>query len=84
MTRLLLSLIPLVLAACAAAPAPQPGTTAANDDDASCRRETQIGSAISKSSCRTASQRAADRAGVDEMAQAVKNHPGQSPMPGGK
>jgi hypothetical protein len=70
MTRLPLLLIPLVLAACAAV---------------NCQREDQIGSAIPRTHCRSASQRAADRAAVDEMNQALKNHPGQSPMPtGGK
>jgi hypothetical protein len=83
MTRLLLTtLIPLALAACAA---PQPDGTQAQGQDVTCQRETQVGSMIPKSSCRTASQRAADRAAVDEMNQAVKNQAVQSPMPtGGK
>jgi hypothetical protein len=82
MTRLPLLLIPLVLAACAA---PQPEGTLAQGDAVNCQREDQIGSAIPRTHCRSASQRAADRAAVDEMNQALKNHPGQSPMPtGGK
>lgn len=82
MTRLLLLCIPLMLAACAA---PKPEGAVAQGDDVVCDRETQVGSMLPKTRCRSATQRAADRAGVDEMAQAVKNHPGQSPMPtGGK
>ncbi|MFG6488574.1 hypothetical protein ACG04R_17940 [Roseateles sp. BYS78W] len=83
MTRLLLTLLPLALAACAA-PEPNTTTTTAQADDTTCQVETQVGSIIPKKQCRTASQRAADRAAVDEMGQALKNHPGQSPMPTGK
>jgi len=81
MTRLLLPLIPFVLAACAATPKPD-GTSAQGD---TCERETQVGSMLPRSHCRSASQRALDRAGVEEVNQALKNHPVQSPMPtGGK
>ncbi len=82
MTRLLLSLIPFALAACAAAP--KPDAVAARGDDTSCRRETQVGSMLPSTQCRTATQRAADRAAVDEMNQALKKQAVQSPMPGGK
>lgn len=82
MTRLLLTtLIPLVLAACAA---PKPEGAQAQGDNVTCEREVQVGSMIPKSSCRSASQRAADRAAVDEMGQALKNKAIQSPMPNGK
>ena len=63
-------------------PDPEEGAVA-QGDDVVCDRETQVGSMLPKTRCRSATQRAADRAGVDERAQAVKNHPGQSPMPTG-
>jgi hypothetical protein len=81
MTRLLLTLISLVLVACAAPPKPD----AATAQDTSCKRELQVGSMLPSVQCRTAQQREQDRIGVDATAQALKNHPAQSPLPtGGK
>ncbi|NCT82913.1 MAG: hypothetical protein GXC94_07205 [Comamonadaceae bacterium] len=80
-SRWLLGLLPLALAACASAPKPE--TAAAQGDAVSCKRETQVGSMLPSTQCRTAMQRAADRAAVDEMNQALKKQAVQSPMPGG-
>ncbi|MFG6458766.1 hypothetical protein [Roseateles sp. BYS96W] len=81
MTRLLL-LAPLLLAACAAT-APDDNKQA-QEDGVTCRRETQVGTSIPKSHCRSNTQKAADRAAVDDMTQSIRNHPGQSPMANGK
>lgn len=71
------SLFALALAGCASAPT----TTAANDNSVTCERETPTGSMLSKSKCRSAEQKEADRAGVAATAEAIRN---QRNLPPGK
>lgn len=78
MKRLLLTLLPLALAACASAP---PAGQQAADNGTLCERETPTGSMLAKSKCRTAEQREADRAGVAATAEAIRN---QRNLPPGK
>jgi len=86
MTRLLhlapLFVAPLLLAACAAT-APN-GDKQAQEDGVSCRRETQTGTIIPKSHCRSNAQKAADRAAVDDLSQSIRSLPGQPPTGSGK
>ena len=82
MKNLFLScLLALGLAGCASAPTPAGETVAANDSDVYCERETPTGSMRPKTSCRSAEQRAADRAGVTATSEAIRN---QRNLPPGK
>jgi hypothetical protein len=82
MKRLLLPLVPLVLAACASTPPAGPqAATGATDKGTVCERDIPTGSMLSKSTCRTAEQREAERAGVAATAEAIRN---QRNMPPGK
>ena len=73
MKRLLLSLIPLALAACAAAPTEKDVALAAADKDTICERETRTGSNFSKLNCRTAEQRKADQEAVTRQEEGRRN-----------
>ena len=75
MKRLLLPLISLALAACAAAPAQKDVTvaSAADKDGTICERETLPGSNFSKNVCRTAEQRKADREAVNRQGEERRN-----------
>lgn len=73
MNRLLLSLIPLFLAACAAAPPQKDLALAAADTDTVCERETRTGSNFSKASCRTAEQRKADQEALTRQGESRRN-----------
>ncbi|MGM9485476.1 hypothetical protein ACS5PN_30085 [Roseateles sp. NT4] len=77
---LLSSLFALALAGCASTPAPTTNT-AANDGGATCEKEVSTGSMLSKSRCRTAEQREAERAGVAATADAIRQ---QRNLPPGK
>lgn len=82
MKRLLPPLLPLVLAACASTPpANQQAAASAADNGTVCEREIPTGSMLSKSKCRTAEQREAERAGVAATAEAIRN---QRNLPPGK
>ena len=79
-------LLPLLLVAtalvgCAADSATKDATAASNGSDVYCERETPTGSMMSKTTCRSAEQRAADRAGVTATAEAIRN---QRNLPPGK
>ena len=67
MKRLLLPLIPLALAACAATSADKPKDVAMAplDKDTVCEREMRTGSSLPTTRCRTAAQREADRREVE-------------------
>jgi hypothetical protein len=64
MTRLLLWLPTLALAACASAP---PTGAAVAADGVSCERETRVGSSLPTTRCRTAAQREAERAAAQRV-----------------
>lgn len=70
---MLLPLISLALAACAAAPAQKDVTVAAVDNDTVCERETKTGTNFSKLRCRTAEQRKADQEAVTQQGEARRN-----------
>ncbi len=66
---LLSSLMALALAGCASAPAT---TTAANDNSVICDKEVPTGSMLSKSKCRSAEQREAERRSVETVNESVR------------
>lgn len=78
---LLASLSALALMGCASTPAPADATAAANNDGVICEREMPTGSMMTKSKCRSAEQREADRAAVTATQEAIRNQrtkpPGQ-------
>ena len=79
MNRLLLCLIPLALAACAAAPAEKPQEVAqAADPDTICVREARTGSSLPTTKCRTAEQRKAAQAAVIGVEEARRNFLGMT------
>lgn len=86
MKLLLLPLIPLLLTACATAPAPQATTAAASAQKADgtfCERETQTGSMMPKTRCTTEAQREAERRAAASMGDAVRQN-SPTPVGGGK
>lgn len=76
MNRLLLSLLPLALAACAAAPAAPEVALAPLDKDTLCEREASTGTSLPKKRCRTAEQRKADQTGVTQTEESRRNFQG--------
>ncbi|MFG6468550.1 hypothetical protein [Roseateles sp. BYS87W] len=76
MKRLLLSLLPLTLAACAAAPDRQEVALAPLDKDTICERESTTGTSLPKTRCRTAEQRRADQAGVQQAEESRRTFQG--------
>lgn len=83
MKRILLRLMPVVLAACASTPPPPPtdGEMAARGPDVTCEREVRTGTSLPTKRCRTVEQREADRRAVDGVRDAVRN---TGPSPVGK
>lgn len=69
MTRLLLSLFVVTLAACASAP-PKDAPIAAGDS--SCEREVRTGSSLPTTRCRSAAQREADRRNAEAVGDSIK------------
>jgi hypothetical protein len=78
MTRLLLSLITLTLAACAAAPADKANEVAAAplDKDTVCEREARTGTSLPTTRCRTAEQRKEAQNGVTQTEETRRNFQG--------
>lgn len=75
--KLLLSLLVIGLAGCAAAP--QTNDTVAADA-VSCERETRIGSNLPTNRCRSAAQREADRRQAESIGENIR--PGSAVAPG--
>lgn len=73
MNRLLLCSIPLLLAACGAAPDRKDVPLAAVDKDTVCEKEASTGTSLPKTRCRTAAQRKADQEGVNQAEEARRN-----------
>ena len=85
MKRLLLLLIPLALAACAAAPVDtsKEVALAPMDPDMVCEREASTGTILPKKKCRTAAEREAARQGVEAVGDSSRNiRAGQTGKPG--
>lgn len=78
MNRLLLALLPLALAACAAAPASKEVALAPLDKDTVCERESSTGTNLPKTRCRTADQRKADQDAVRQAEESRRNYPGMT------
>ena len=78
MKRLLLSLLPLVLAACAAAPATKEVALAPVDKDTVCERESSTGTSLSKTRCRSAEQRKADQDTVQKAEESRRTFQGMA------
>lgn len=76
MKRLLLSLIPLALAACASAPPEKEVPLAAVDKDTICEREARTGTSLPTTRCRTAEQRKAEQAAVNQTEENRRNFQG--------
>jgi hypothetical protein len=76
MNRLLLSLLPLALAACAAAPAEKDVPLAAVDKDTICERESRTGTSLPTTRCRNAAQRKAEQEVVTRQEESRRNFPG--------
>ena len=76
MNRLLLSLLPLALAACASAPPEKDVPLAAADKDTICERETRSGTNFPTTRCRTAEQRKAEQAAVSQVEDTRRNFQG--------
>ena len=76
MNRLLLSLLPLALAACASAPPEKDVSLAAADKDTICERETRSGTNFPTTRCRTAEQRKAEQAAVSQVEDTRRNFQG--------
>ncbi|MBW8844055.1 MAG: hypothetical protein JF607_03650 [Burkholderiales bacterium] len=78
MKRLLLPLIPLLLAACASAPTEpkQEVALAPVDKDTICEREARTGTSLPTTRCRTAEQRKAAQEGVAQVEEARRNFQG--------
>lgn len=81
---MLLTLLPLLLAACASAPPGDKDATVANaDKDTICDRETRTGSMLLTTKCRTAEQREAERRAVQDVEAGARNiRAGQTGKPG--
>ena len=77
MNRLLLSLLPLALAACASAPPEKDVPLAAADKDTICERESRSGTNFPTTRCRTAEQRKAEQAAVTQVEDTRRNFQGQ-------
>lgn len=75
MKRILLALVPVVLAACAAAPTPSANPTVA-DADTICEREARTGTILPSTRCRTAEQRKEERAAVNSAEENRRNFQG--------
>lgn len=74
MKRLLLTLLPLALAACASTPpANKDASLASADKDTICDRETRTGSMLLQTKCRTAEQREAERRAVQDVEANTRN-----------
>lgn len=75
MKRLLLTLVPVLLSACAATSTPpsNDAVVAAAGDDTICERETSTGTILPKKRCRTAEQREADRRAVESVEANTRN-----------
>lgn len=75
MKRLLLSLIPLALAACAAAPADKSKdvTLAPIDKDTICEKEAPTGTSLPRTRCRTAEQRREAQNSVTQVEEQRRN-----------
>lgn len=79
MNRLLLSLLPLALAACAATvPDPKEVAVAAADKDTICEREPRSGTNFPTTRCRTAEQRKAEQASVTQLEETRRNFQGMT------
>ena len=76
MKRVLLTLLPLALAACAAAPAEKEVALAPLDKDTICERESSTGSNLPKTRCRTGEQRKADQAAITQTEETRRNYQG--------
>lgn len=66
MKRLLLPLLPLLLAACASAPERKEVALAAAEPGTLCEKEASTGTSLPKTRCRTAAQRKAELEGVQQ------------------
>lgn len=81
---MLLTLLPLALAACAATmPPANEVPVAAVDKDTVCEREARTGTSLPTTRCRTAAEREAARQGIDSIAEGARNiRAGQTGKPG--
>ena len=73
MNRLLLALLPLALAACAAAPAQKEVALASIDKDTICEHEARTGSNLPTKRCRSAEQRQADQEALSRVEEQRRN-----------
>lgn len=79
MKRLLLSLLPLALAACAASAPPEKEVPlAAVDKDTVCEREARTGTSLPKTRCHTAEQRKAEQAALTQTEENRRNFQGMT------
>ena len=69
---LMLTLLPIALAACAATTPPKQSEQAAVDADPICEREARTGSMLPKTRCTTAADREAAKRDVDATNEAVR------------
>ncbi len=84
MSRMLLILLPLTLAACASTTTPvaKDATVAAADKNVICDRETRIGSSMPTKTCRSTEQRDADRRAAEDLEAGIRMRTGQNGRPG--
>jgi len=84
MSRVLLVLLPLTLAACASTTVPvaKDAAVAAADKNVICDRETRTGSSLPTKTCRSAEQRDADRRAAEELEAGIRMRTGQNGRPG--